>query len=80
MDLVFAAKVTPAIAAARPHDMIVPTLNDFLSAVLTGYRIVLASFVVRSSGSVEQDMPLHQDWTFVDGCCAISWRLDTVAG
>lgn len=62
---------TPALRR-RAHDMIVPTLNDFLSAVLTGYRIVLASFVVRSSGSKEQDMPLHQDWTFVDETVAQS--------
>lgn len=56
----------------RAHDMIVSALHDSLSTVLAGYRIVLASFVVRSSGSVEQDMPLHQDWTFVDEAAAQS--------
>lgn len=62
---------TPAFRR-RANDMIAPALDDLLRRVLTGYRIVLASFVVRSSGSNEQDMPLHQDWTFVDEAVAQS--------
>jgi ectoine hydroxylase-related dioxygenase (phytanoyl-CoA dioxygenase family) len=37
-----------------------------LDCVLEDYRVVLCSFVVRAAGSALHDMPLHQDWSFVD--------------
>lgn len=37
-----------------------------VAAMATGYRIAFCSFVVKSAGSERSEVPLHQDWSFVD--------------
>lgn len=50
----------------RAHTAICNFLEPLLKQHLGGFRIVLASIVGRSPGSGQADLPLHQDWSFVD--------------
>lgn len=55
----------PAIRRAA-HDAILPFVAEALAAHVRDFRIALCSFVARYPGSDQSDLPLHQDWSFVD--------------
>ena len=53
-------------------DMIRTFVDPVLAGRLKNFRVVLASLVSRSPGSGQSDLPLHQDWSFVDEARACS--------
>lgn len=55
----------PAIRRAA-HEAILPYVARAAAPHLAGHRIALCSFVARYPGSDQRDLPLHQDWSFVD--------------
>ncbi len=48
------------------HLAICDVLAAPLSGVLQDFRVVMGSLVARAPGSDQRDLPLHQDWSFVD--------------
>lgn len=54
------------------HDLIVAAVAPALATLLRDYRVVLASSIVRAPHSDDGDLPLHQDWSFVDETSARS--------
>lgn len=48
------------------HQAIVAVLAPALARVLTGYRPVLSTFVSKTANSPDSEVPMHQDWSFVD--------------
>lgn len=55
----------PAIRRAA-HEAILPHIARALATHAGAFRIALCSFVARYPGSNQGDLPLHQDWSFVD--------------
>ena len=62
----------PPALRQQAHNAICDVLADPLGRVLTDFRIVLASLVARAPGSDQRDLPLHQDWSFVNETTARS--------
>ena len=56
----------PAALRRAAHDQIVPHVASALGRHLSNHRIAMCSFVARYPGSDQSDLPLHQDWSFVD--------------
>ena len=62
----FTSVLQPPDLRRRAHEAIRAVLAPVLAPLFGEARIVLASVVARSPGSDRQDLPLHQDWSFVD--------------
>lgn len=64
----FTATLLDAEAGVRlgAHHAVLAVLSPLLQAAAPGLRLVNGGFAVRSAGSLAQDMPWHQDWSFVD--------------
>ena len=62
----FTSVMQPPSERRRVHDLICQHLVPAITPHLQNYRVVLASIVGRSPGSGQSDLPLHQDWSFVD--------------
>jgi len=62
----FSSVLQAPMLRQQVHTAISDSVRPALDACLSGFRIVLASTVSRSPGSDRADLPLHQDWSFVD--------------
>lgn len=64
----FTATLLDADASVRlrAHQAVRAALGPLLATAAPGLRLVNGGFAVRSAGSLAQDMPWHQDWSFVD--------------
>ncbi len=62
----------PASLRRAAHNQILPQVAPALGRHLSNHRIAMCSFVARYPGSDQSDLPLHQDWSFVDERCARS--------
>jgi hypothetical protein len=48
------------------YELLKPALAERLPAILTGYVVRVANWVVKEGGSEDSRLPFHQDWSFVD--------------
>jgi len=45
---------------------ILATITTPLKSLFDGYRVAFCTFAVKSAYSTESEVPMHQDWSFVD--------------
>ena len=62
----FSTVLQPSAVRRTAHDVILPYIARALALHISDFRIALCSFVARFPGSDQHDLPLHQDWSFVD--------------
>ena len=48
------------------YEQLRPIVAEIVAGVLSGYRVCVASWLVKDAGQADSTVGLHQDWSFVD--------------